>query len=60
VGINTTLRVSDLLRLQIDNFMDDRQGLKNLFKIKEQKRGKRHKVFVNTSIHEIFKEYLAA
>ena len=60
VGINTALRVSDLLRLQIGHFMDDRQSLKRHFQIKEQKRGKRHEVFVNTSIREIFKEYLAA
>ena len=60
VGINTALRVSDLLRLQINHFMDDRQILKHRFQIKEQKRGKRHEVFVNTSIREIFKEYLAA
>ncbi|HEY60541.1 MAG TPA: tyrosine-type recombinase/integrase, partial [Anaerolineae bacterium] len=60
VGINTALRVSDLLRLEIGHFMDDRQSLKHRFQIKEQKRGKRHEVFVNTSIREIFKEYLAA
>jgi len=60
LGINTALRVSDLLHLQIDHFMDDRQGLKQRFQIKEQKRGKRYEVFVNTSIREIFKEYLAA
>lgn len=54
VGINTALRVSDLLRLQIGHFMDDRQAIKKRFRIKEQKRGKRHEVFVNTSIGEIF------
>jgi len=59
-GINTALRVSDLLRLQIGHFMDDRQSLKHRFQIKEQKQGKRHEVFINTSIREIFKEYLAA
>jgi len=59
-GINTALRVSDLLRLQIGHFIGDRQSLKRRFQIKEQKRGKRHEIFVNTSIREIFKEYLAA
>jgi integrase len=60
VGINTALRVSDLLRLQIDHFIDDRQNLKHRFQIKEQKRGKRHEVFINASIRDIFKEYLEA
>jgi integrase len=60
VGINTALRVSDLLLLQVGHFMDDRQSLKHRFRIKEQKRGKRHEVFINTSIQEIFKEYIAA
>jgi integrase len=60
VGNNTALRVSDLLRLQINHFMDDRQNIKHRFQIKEQKRGKRHEVIINTSIREIFKEYLAA
>ena len=60
VGINTALRVSDLLRLRIGHFMDDRKSLRHRFQIKEQKRGKRHEVFINTSIREIFKEYLSA
>lgn len=60
VGINTALRVSDLLRLQVGHFMDDRPAIKKRFQIKAQKRGKRHEVFVNSSIEEIFKEYLAA
>jgi len=60
VGINTALRISDLLELRISHFLDKNLRFKGRFWIKEQKRGKRHKVFVNTSIHEIFKEYLAA
>ena len=60
VGINTALRISDLLELRISHFLDKNLRFKGRFWIKEQKRGKRHKVFVNTSIREIFKEYLAA
>jgi integrase len=48
------------LRLQVGHFIDDRRGIKKHFRIKEQKRGKRHEVFVNTSIREILTEYLAA
>ena len=60
VGINTALRVSDLIRLQINHFLDDRQHIKRRFQIHEQKRGKRLEVFVNASIREVFEEYLAA
>ena len=41
VGINTALRISDLLGLQIDHFLDDNQHIKRRFWIKEQKCGKR-------------------
>ncbi len=47
VVINTALRVSDLLRLQVGHIMDDRQAIKKRFRIKEQKRGKCHEVFIN-------------
>jgi integrase len=47
VGINTALRASDLLQLQIGHFMDDHQQTKGRFWIKEQKRGKRHEVVIN-------------
>ena len=40
VGINTALRISDLLELQVDHFLDDYQQIKRRFWIKEQKRGK--------------------
>jgi integrase len=60
VGINTALRVSVLLRLQVGHCMDDRQAIKKCFRIKEQKRGKRHEIFINARIREIFGEYLAA
>ncbi len=40
VGINTALRISDLLELQAEHFLDDYQHIKRHFWIKEQKRGK--------------------
>jgi integrase len=60
VGIITALRISDLLKLQIEHFLDDDQHIKRRFWIKEQKRGKRQEVVVNDSIGETFEEYLAA
>jgi integrase len=60
VGINTALRISDLLTLRIGHFMDEQKRLRQRFWIHEQKRGKRHEVVINNSIQEAFEEYLAA
>ena len=60
VGINTALRISDLLELQVENFLDDHQRIKRRFWIKEQKRGKRQEVVINSSIRETLGEYLEA
>ena len=59
-GINTALRISDLLALRIGDFLDDQQRVKRRFWIRERKRGKRHEVAVNDSVRETLTEYLAA
>ena len=56
VGINTALRISDLLQLQIGQFLDNRGSYKRRFWIHEQKRNKRHEVVINQSIQEVLKE----
>ena len=38
VGINTALRISDLLELRIEHIVNDQQRIRNRFWIKEQKR----------------------
>ncbi len=58
VGINTALRVSDLLQLRVEHFLDNHQRIKRRFWIRERKRGKRHEVVINNSIQEALKEYL--
>jgi integrase len=60
VGINTALRISDLLQLHIGHFIDDHKRIRHRFWIKEQKRNKRHEVFINQSIRQAFSEYLEA
>jgi integrase len=60
VGINTALRISDLLALRIGDFLDERHRIKPRFWVREEKRGKRHEVVVNDSIREALKEYLEA
>ena len=59
-GINTALRISDLLRLQVVHFLDEQKQIKKRFWLKERKRGKRHEVFINESIREAITEYLIA
>jgi integrase len=60
VGINSALRVSDLLKLQIGDFMDKAGKIRSRFWIREEKRNKRHEVTINDSIKEAFQEYLVA
>src|SRR5258708_8792546 len=60
VGINTALRISDLLQLRIGDFVDDQGQLKSRFWLREEKRGKRHEVVVNESIREALAQYLNA
>jgi integrase len=60
VGINTALRVSDLLKLRIGDFLDADGQMKSRFWIREEKRGKRQEVILNDSIREALGEYLAA
>ena len=60
VGINTALRISDLLQLRVGDFLDDQQRIKARFWLREEKRGKRHEVVINDSIRETLAEYLAA
>ena len=60
VGINTALRISDLLELQVSHFLDKNLRIKRRFWIKEQKRGKRQEVVINNSIKQALTEYLKA
>lgn len=60
VGINSALRISDLLNLRIHHFLDERGLIRRRFAIKEEKRGKRQEVVINDSIREALGEYMAA
>jgi integrase len=60
VGINTALRISDLLDLRIGDFVDEAGEVKASFSIHEQKRGKRHEVVINQSMREALDLYRAA
>lgn len=60
IGVNSALRVSDLLQLQVHHFLDEEGGLRLRFWIKEAKRGKRQEVILNNSIADVMAEYRAA
>jgi integrase len=60
IGINTALRISDLLNLRVEHFLDEHQRIRRRFWIKERKRGKRHEVVINASIREALDEYWVA
>lgn len=60
VGINSALRISDLLQLRISHFVDEHNHIRRRFAIKEEKRGKRQEVVINDSIREALDEYLSA
>ena len=60
VGINTALRISDLLKLSIGDFVDEQGRMRERFWIREEKRGKRQEIVINDSIRETLQEYLVA
>ena len=60
VGINTALRISDLLQLRVEHFIDDKKHIVKRLWIKEKKRGKRHEIVINNSIREALAEFLEA
>ena len=59
VGINTALRISDLLTLRIGLFVDEQKRRRHRFTIHERKQGKRHEVIINNSINDSFNEYVS-
>lgn len=60
VGINTALRISDVLQIRIGQFVIEHNQVRSRFEVREIKTGKRHDVTVNDSIREALGEYLGA
>ena len=60
IGINTALRISDLLQLQLNQFVHAERRIKSRFWIKEQKRGKRHEIAINQSMKDALTEHIEA
>ncbi len=59
VGVNSALRISDLLQLSVGDFLDTAGSLRSEFTLKEQKTGKRYVLTINDSIREAWQFYAA-
>ncbi len=57
-GINSGLRIGDLLSLKLGDVKDSRGNLKDDLDIREQKTGKTRRVFFNKQIKEAISHYL--
>ncbi len=57
-GINSGLRIGDILSLKLADIKDSQGNLKDDLDIKEQKTGKTRKVFFNKQIKEAINHYL--
>ena len=55
VGVNTALRISDVLRLRIGDFLDEKRCIRRRFWIREQKRGKREEAILKLALHTVIK-----
>ena len=60
VGINSALRVSDLLTLTVGQVVDESGVIRDRFWLREEKRGKRQEVIINDSIKAVLGEYLVS
>ena len=49
-GINTGLRISDILKLKFQDILDERKRVKSSFEVVEQKTGKKRKIVINDSV----------
>ncbi|MBA7521680.1 Tyrosine recombinase XerC [subsurface metagenome] len=57
-GINSGLRIGDILSLKLEDVKDSQGNLKDYLDIKEQKTGKTRKVFFNKQIKEALAFYI--
>ncbi len=58
VGINTALRISDLLPLRIGDFVDQDGNYRDRFTLRLAKREKRNEIVINNSIQKALDLYL--
>ena len=57
IGINSGLRISDILRLRVKDVLDDEYNIRRSCEIREKKTGKLKQFALNKKIREILLEY---
>ena len=58
-GLNTGLRVGDIIKVKISDIVTDKMQFKEYFVLKEKKTGKEKKIKLNESIKKQIKDFLA-
>lgn len=58
MGVNTGLRISDLLNLTFKDVLDDTGAVSDTIKVKEKKTGKTKAFFVNDTVKKALQEYM--
>lgn len=58
MGINTALRISDLLSIRVGDVIDSKGNIKEYLHIREKKTGRPAKIYINDTVKEILNDYL--
>jgi site-specific recombinase XerD len=58
MGINTALRISDLLSLKVADVIDKKGNIKEYLFLKEKKTGRNAKIYINEVVKKAINEYL--
>lgn len=57
MGVNTALRISDLLAIKIGDVIDKEGNIKDYLFIKEQKTGRNAKIYLNEMVKQALEDY---
>ena len=58
-GVNTSLRISDILRLQVKHVAYPNGEIKKYIDIKEKKTGKHNRILITSTLSKVFKAYIS-
>ncbi len=58
LGLNTTLRISDLLSIRVSNLLNRKGIVKEHLELKERKTGKRRRIFINSGLRDMISSYI--
>ena len=58
MGVNTALRISDLLSLKVKDVIDSKGDIKTYLHVKEGKTGRTAKIYLNNTVKEALNYYL--